>query len=46
MTDVFAFGVAPYYPNPQTAAFCAMLGIENKVDQIVPPGGGGGGGEA
>ncbi|EIW61118.1 DBR1-domain-containing protein [Trametes versicolor FP-101664 SS1] len=22
----------PYYPNPQTAAFCAMLQIENKVD--------------
>lgn len=22
----------PYYPNPQTTAFCAMLEIENKVD--------------
>ncbi|KAI0820065.1 lariat debranching enzyme, C-terminal domain-containing protein [Trametes gibbosa] len=22
----------PYYPNPQTAAFCTMLQIENKVD--------------
>ncbi|KAI0792622.1 DBR1-domain-containing protein [Abortiporus biennis] len=22
----------PYYPNPQTAAFCKMLDIENKVD--------------
>ena len=22
----------PYYANPQTAAFCAMLGIENRVD--------------
>ncbi|CDO68096.1 hypothetical protein BN946_scf185044.g4 [Trametes cinnabarina] len=27
-------GGAPYYPNPQTAAFCAMLQIENKVDQV------------
>ncbi|KAK7678998.1 hypothetical protein QCA50_017941 [Cerrena zonata] len=24
----------PYYPNPQTAAFCAMLDIENKVDLL------------
>ncbi|GBE82954.1 Lariat debranching enzyme [Sparassis crispa] len=22
----------PHYPNPQTAAFCAMLGIENRID--------------
>ncbi|KAH9885074.1 DBR1-domain-containing protein [Cubamyces lactineus] len=22
----------PYYPNPQTAAFCSLLQIENKVD--------------
>ncbi|KAI0328071.1 DBR1-domain-containing protein [Cubamyces sp. BRFM 1775] len=22
----------PYYPNPQTAAFCALLQIENKID--------------
>lgn len=22
----------PYYPNPQTAAFCSLLGIENRVD--------------
>lgn len=22
-----------HYPNPQTAAFCAMLGIENKIDR-------------
>ncbi|KAJ3557405.1 hypothetical protein NM688_g1488 [Phlebia brevispora] len=22
----------PHYPNPQTAAFCQMLGIENKID--------------
>ncbi|KAI0761532.1 DBR1-domain-containing protein [Trametes elegans] len=28
---------APYYPNPQTAAFCSMLQIENKVD--FPPAG-------
>ncbi|KAI0798630.1 DBR1-domain-containing protein [Irpex lacteus] len=27
-------GAPPHhYPNPQTAAFCAMLGIENKVDR-------------
>ncbi len=25
--------LAHHYPNPQTAAFCAMLGIENKVDR-------------
>ena len=30
--DVFCVWTAPYYRNPQTAAFCAMLGIENKVD--------------
>ncbi|EKM50346.1 uncharacterized protein PHACADRAFT_264976 [Phanerochaete carnosa HHB-10118-sp] len=24
----------PYYPNPQTAAFCRMLGVENLVDTI------------
>ncbi|KAH9927026.1 lariat debranching enzyme, C-terminal domain-containing protein [Amylocystis lapponica] len=23
----------PYYPNPQTAAFCSMLEIENKIDK-------------
>lgn len=23
---------ARYYPNPQTAAFCTMLEIENKID--------------
>ncbi|KAI0365163.1 DBR1-domain-containing protein [Pilatotrama ljubarskyi] len=28
----------PYYPNPQTAALCSMLQIENKVD--FPPAGG------
>ncbi|RPD55397.1 DBR1-domain-containing protein [Lentinus tigrinus ALCF2SS1-7] len=33
----------PYYANPQTAAFCAMLEIENKVDQPYTGGGGGGG---
>lgn len=27
---------APYYPNPQTAAFCELLQIENKVNLIVP----------
>ena len=31
---------APYFPNPQTAAFCAMLQIENKVDLVAPGGGG------
>ena len=31
---------APHYPNPQTAAFCAMLQIENKVDLVAPGGGG------
>ena len=29
---------APYFPNPQTAAFCTLLQIENKIDQIVPAG--------
>jgi len=24
----------PHYPNPQTAAFCALLEIENKVDHV------------
>ncbi|THH29607.1 hypothetical protein EUX98_g4588 [Antrodiella citrinella] len=24
----------PHYPNPQTAAFCSMLEIENKVDHV------------
>ncbi|KAI0737478.1 lariat debranching enzyme, C-terminal domain-containing protein [Daedaleopsis nitida] len=28
----------PYYPNPQTAAFCAMLQIENKVDLVASAG--------
>lgn len=23
---------APWYTNPQTAAFCSMLGIENKIN--------------
>ncbi|TFK83676.1 DBR1-domain-containing protein [Polyporus arcularius HHB13444] len=31
-----------YYPNPQTAAFCSMLQIENKVDAPYTGGGGGG----
>ena len=31
-------GAAPYYPNPQTAAFCELLQIENKVNLIVPGG--------
>ncbi|OSC96836.1 DBR1-domain-containing protein [Trametes coccinea BRFM310] len=30
----------PYYPNPQTAAFCSMLQIENKVDQVAAGGSG------
>ncbi|TBU29220.1 DBR1-domain-containing protein [Dichomitus squalens] len=29
----------PYYPNPQTAAFCELLQIENKVNLIVPESG-------
>lgn len=29
--DVFA---ADYFPNPQTAAFCSMLQIDNKVDRL------------
>ncbi len=33
--------VATYYPNPQTAAFCSMLEIENKVDAPYTGGGGG-----
>jgi lariat debranching enzyme len=24
--------LAPWYTNPQTEAFCAMLGLENKVN--------------
>ncbi|KAI1787743.1 DBR1-domain-containing protein [Ganoderma leucocontextum] len=28
----------PYYPNPQTAAFCELLQIQNKVNLIVPGG--------
>ena len=28
----FAFASAPWYPNPQTGAFCAMLQLENKID--------------
>ncbi|KAI0692057.1 lariat debranching enzyme, C-terminal domain-containing protein [Cytidiella melzeri] len=26
-------GQPRHYPNPQTAAFCTMLGIENKIDR-------------
>ncbi|KAM5535788.1 hypothetical protein V8D89_010602 [Ganoderma adspersum] len=29
----------PYYPNPQTAAFCELLQIENKVNLVVPESG-------
>ncbi|KAJ7084063.1 lariat debranching enzyme, C-terminal domain-containing protein [Mycena belliarum] len=30
-------GVRPrLYPNPQTQAFCDMLGIPNQIDQVVP----------
>jgi lariat debranching enzyme len=25
---------ADYFPNPQTAAFCSMLQIDNKVDRL------------
>ena len=25
--------LAPHFPNPQTAAFCQLLGIENKIDR-------------
>jgi len=32
-TDVLT---ADYFPNPQTAAFCSMLQIDNKVDRLNP----------
>ncbi|KAI0657054.1 DBR1-domain-containing protein [Cubamyces menziesii] len=32
----------PYYPNPQTAAFCSLLQIENKVDFPTAAGSGSG----
>ncbi|KAH9923782.1 DBR1-domain-containing protein [Epithele typhae] len=31
----------PHYPNPQTAALCALLQIENKVDKVAPAAAGG-----
>lgn len=24
--------IAPHYPNPQTAAFCQLISIDNKID--------------
>jgi hypothetical protein len=26
--------LAPWYTNPQTVAFCDMLGLENKVNPV------------
>jgi lariat debranching enzyme len=28
-------GIASWYTNPQTEAFCALLGLENKINPAV-----------